>query len=112
MMSFSVIRQGALQAIFHDDVWKGDHDFLKVIHSNFISAMHGFQDNEVLFPTRYDVTVIYPLGGVFLDGIWKRDPSFIIMVHWLISLISYRFEVIRHFILAGISYFWPILGVF
>jgi len=37
---------------------------------------------------------------VFVDGIWKSTPSFISMVHWHISRISYRFEVIRHFILT------------
>jgi len=48
----------------------------------------------------------------FVDGIWKSDPSFIIMVNWFISRISYRFGVIRHFILAGNCPLRPILGVF
>jgi len=29
----------------------------------FLSVMHGFQDNEVLLQTGYDVIVISPLGG-------------------------------------------------
>jgi len=33
-------------------------------YSNFISAMHGFQDNEVLLLTVYDVIVSPPPGGV------------------------------------------------
>jgi len=33
-----------------------------VIHSNFISAMHGFRYNEVLFQAGYDVIVISPPG--------------------------------------------------
>jgi len=59
--------------------------------------------------------VIPPLGGVytgFVNGIWKNIPSFIIMVHWHIPHISYRFEVIRNFILAGNFFFRPILGCF
>jgi len=39
-----------------------------VFHSNFLSVMHGFRDNEVLLPTGNDVIVISPLGG-FVDGI-------------------------------------------
>jgi len=109
------LRQGALQAIFHDDLWKSDHDFLIVIHSNALSAMHGFWDSEVLLPTGYDVIVISLLGvshAGFVDRIWKSDPCFIIMVHWHISRISYCFEVIQHFILDCNCKFWSILGVF
>jgi len=114
MTSSRFLHQGALQAIFHDGFWKSDHDFLIVIHSNFVSGMQGFRDNEVLLPTGYDVIVIYPLGAFHMglvDGIWKSDPSFIIMVHRHISRISYHFGVIRHFILAGNCPFRPILGV-
>jgi len=49
---------------------------------------------------------------VFIDGIWNSDTSFFIMVHWHISRISYRFAVIRRFILFGSCPFPPILGVF
>jgi len=46
-----------------------------VIHSNFLSAMDGFRDNEVLLPTGYDVIVISPLGSVFRrffhDGVFR-----------------------------------------
>jgi len=92
------------------DFWKSEHDFLIVIHSNFLSVMHGFWANEALLPTGYDVIVISPLGAFhtgFVDRIWKSDPSFIIMVHWQISCISYRFGLIRHFIVAGNCPFWP-----
>jgi len=34
-----------------------------VIHSNFLSAMHGVLDNEVLLQTGNDVIVISPPGG-------------------------------------------------
>jgi len=66
MTSLSVLRQGALQAIFHDVFWKTDHDFLIVIHSNFLSGMHGFRDNEVLLQARYDVIASPPPGGAAL----------------------------------------------
>jgi len=104
MTSSSVLRQGALHEIVRDGLWLSDHDFLIALHSNFLSGMHVFRDNEVLLQTGYDVIVISPPRGVsrrFFDGIWKSDPSLIIVVHWYISHISYRFGVIRHFILAG-----------
>jgi len=84
MTSSSVLCQGALHAIFHDGFWKSDHDFLKVIHSNFLSGMHGFRDNGVLLQAGYDVIVISPLGGVsgdFHDGFWKSDHDFLIAFH-------------------------------
>jgi len=64
-----------------------------------LTGMHGFRDNEVLLPTGNDVIVISPLGAFhtgFVDGIWKSDTSFIIMVHWHSSRISYRFGIIRN----------------
>jgi len=161
------IRQGALHAVLYDGIWMRKHDFLIAFHSNVLSGMHGFWDNEVLLPTGYDVIVIYPPGGalgnfssrilkerpwlpdsvpyyffylgcmvskitrfyckpdmtswflrqealyaILYNGFWKRDPSFIIMVLWHISRISYLFGVIRHFILVGKCPFWTILGVF
>jgi len=39
------------------------HDFYIVFYSNFLSGMHGFRDNEVLFKAGYDVIVISPTGG-------------------------------------------------
>jgi len=49
----------ALQAIFHDGYWKSEHDFLIVINSNFLSAMHGFRDNEVF------IVIIISIRGRF-----------------------------------------------
>jgi len=43
----SVLRQGKLHTLFHDEFWKSDHDFQLMIHSNFLATMHGFRDNEV-----------------------------------------------------------------
>jgi len=91
--SSSVLRQGALHALFHDGFWKSDHDFLIAFHNNLSAVMHGFKYNGVLLQIGYDVIVTPPLC---VDGIWKSDSSFIIMVHWHISCISYRFEVMRH----------------
>jgi len=42
------------------------NDFLIVIHNNFLSAMHGFRNYEVLLRAEYEVIVISPLGGVLL----------------------------------------------
>jgi len=36
---------------------------LIVSHSNFLSGMHGFRDNEVLLQAGYEVIVISPPGG-------------------------------------------------
>jgi len=45
-----------------------DHDFLIVFHSNLLSLIHGFRDNEVLLQAGYDVMVISPLGGASGDS--------------------------------------------
>jgi len=76
--------QGALHAIFHEGFWKSYHDFLIVFHSDFLSGMHGFRDNEVLLQAGYDVIVISPLAGVsgdFHDGFWKSDHDSLIAFH-------------------------------
>jgi len=43
-------------------IWKSlsDLDFRIVIHSNFLSRMHGY---ELLLQVRYHVIVIWPPGG-------------------------------------------------
>jgi len=68
--------------------------------------MHGFRDNEVLLLTGYDVIVSLPLGGVshtFLLNLkeWPQFHNHGSLTY--ISRISYRFEVIRHVILAVIA---------
>jgi len=45
-----------------------------VIHSNYLSGMHGFQDNEVLLQAEYDVIVISPSRSVFSCQILKERP--------------------------------------
>jgi len=112
MTSSRFLRQGSLQAIFHDGFWKSDRDFLIAFLSNVLCGMHDFRDNEVLLPTGYDVIVISMLGGVshrFCCRNLKEDPSFIIIVHRHISRISYCFGGNQHFILAVNCPFRPIL---
>jgi len=84
MTSSWFLRQAALQTIFHDGFWKRDHDFLIVFHINFLSGMHGFQDNEGLLTTGYDVIVISPPGGAscyLCKGFSKRNHDFLIAFH-------------------------------
>jgi len=71
MTSSSVLRHGMLHTLFHGGFWKSDHDFKLMIHSNFLSGMHGFRDNEVLLPTGYNVIMISPLGGVSGEFSWR-----------------------------------------
>jgi len=59
MTSSWFLRYGALHEIFHDGFWKSDRGFLIAFHSNFLSGMHSFRDNEVLLQDGYDVIVIY-----------------------------------------------------
>jgi len=42
-----------------------------VINSKFLSAMHGFRDNEVLLQGAYDVIVIFRQGA--LQAIFMTD---------------------------------------
>jgi len=44
---------------------------MKVIHINFLSAMSGFQDSEVLLLTGYDVIVISPPGAASGEFSWR-----------------------------------------
>jgi len=103
MTSSWFLRQGALHAIFLDGLWKSDHDFLIAFHSNVLSAMRGFRDNEVLLQAGYDVIVISPLGGVsgnFHDGFWKSDHDFLLVINGDVCPNSNGLEVIRHFLLT------------
>jgi len=57
--------------ILKERPWKSDHDFPIAFHSNFLSAMHSFRDNEVLLPTEYDVIVISPSGVTSRNFKWR-----------------------------------------
>jgi len=61
---------GAHHAILYDGFWKSDHDFLIVFHSNFLSGMHAYRDNEVLLQGGYDVIVISTPWGDASDEFW------------------------------------------
>jgi len=86
MTSSRFLRQGSLHAILHDGFWKSEHDFLMAFHSNFLSVMHGFRDNEVLLLTGYDFIVDPPPGGrctTFSGRILKERP-------WLPNSLLYQ----------------------
>jgi len=79
---YDVIVISPLGSAFGEFPWrilKSDHDFLIVLHSNFLSGMRGFRDNEVLLQAGYDVIVISPLGGISHRFCWrnlKERPQF------------------------------------
>jgi len=108
---------GALHAIFHDGLWKSDHDFFIAFYNNFLVAVHGFRDNEVLLQTGYDVIVISPLGGVSGDFSWqfcKSDYNFLWVVNGNFCPHSNGLKVIRHSLFAwdfllSVKY-WGFLG--
>jgi len=62
-----ILGQGALHAILYDGFRKRDHNFLIAFHSNFLSGMHGFRDNEVLLQAGYDNIVNSPPGAASGD---------------------------------------------
>jgi len=69
---------GRAAQTFYDRLSKSDHDFMIAFHSNFLSAIHGFQDNEVLLQSRYDGIISPPLGGfhtIFARNM-KERPQF------------------------------------
>jgi len=76
--------QGALHAILQNGFWKSDHDFLIAFHSNFLSVMHGFQDNEVYCQPDMTSSSVLRQGALhahFHDGFWKSDHDFLIAFH-------------------------------
>jgi len=84
MTSSWFLHQGSLHAILLDGFWKSEHDFLIAFHSNFLSVMLGFRDNEVLLPTGYDFIISLPPGALhvhFHDEFWKSDDDFLIVFH-------------------------------
>jgi len=81
MTSSWFLRQWSLHAISHIGFWKSDHDFLIAFHSNFLSGMHAFRDNEELLQARYD-TIVISFSGALYDILhnrfWKSDHDFLI----------------------------------
>jgi len=107
MTSSSVLCLGALHAHFQVGFWKSDHNFLIAFHSNFLSGMHGFRDNVVLFLAGCDVIVISPPGGAagsLLIADSERttdDPTFILVLHCNYTSIVHRFWFNELFMFAG-----------
>jgi len=112
MTSSWYLRQGAARTFSR---WlilcTSDQDFLKRFLSKFFL---GFIVSEITwFYCKPDMTSSSVLRhALFPDWFWKSDPSFIIMVNRHISRVSHRFEVKRHFMLAGNCPFRPIVLVF
>jgi len=48
---------------------------MKVFNSNFLSAMYGFRDNEILLPTGYDVIVSPPPLGAARTHFFMTDSE-------------------------------------
>jgi len=70
------IRHGALARMLYNGLWKSDNDLLKAFHSNFLSGMHGFRDDEVLLSTGYDVMSVirqWAMQALFHAVFWKSD---------------------------------------
>jgi len=72
---------GGFHAIIHDEFCKSNYDFLIVIHSNFLYAMNGFWDNEVLLPTIHDV-IVSPLPGGAARDFFMTDSERATMTSW------------------------------
>jgi len=91
MTPSSVLLQGALHALFMTDSERATITMI-MFHSNFLSGM---RDNEVLFPTGYDVIVSLPPGDAartFLDGFWKSDHDFLIALYSIFSAVMHGFQ--------------------
>jgi len=116
MTSSWFLRQGSLHAILRNEFWKSDHDFLIAFHSNFLSVMHGFRDNEVLLQARYDVIVISPPGGAsryFTWRILKRRPRLYIHVQLTLFVYLERFRSYSTFLIwLGFPYWGRNFGGF
>jgi len=96
MTSWWYNHQWGLRAIFPDRFRKGDYDFRIVIHSNFLSAMQGFRDNEVLLPTGYDVIVGVSPGSASGDFWWlipQKRPWLSDSVHSFFNKIASMADV-------------------
>jgi len=97
--------------LFHDGFWKSDHDFQLMIHSNFLASMHGFQDNEVVLPTGYDMTSSSDLRQgrftwFFMTWFWKSDYDFLIVMHNNFLSVMHGFQDNEVFLQADMTSSW------
>jgi len=77
-------RQGALQAIFHDELWKSDDDFLIVFHRNFY--LRCMVSEMIRFYCKPDMTSSWfirlgALQMIIHDRFWKSEHDFLIVFH-------------------------------
>jgi len=97
MTSWWFLRLGVLQTIIHDGFWKNEHDFLLVIHCNFLFVMHGSRHDEVL-QAGYDDIVMFPLEALpanFHDAFWKSDHDFLMTFYNANSFFFRAFNVLN-----------------
>jgi len=64
----------------YDGFWKSDYDLPIVIHSNFLSVMHGLRDNEILLQAEYDVIVSLRQGAQ--HALFMTDSEGAAMTSW------------------------------
>ena len=79
----STFHQRALQIISACWFWKGDLDFILVLHCNYMSIVHRFRYNELFMFAGNDVIAISSLGGAscyMSRWIRKARPRFYISV--------------------------------
>jgi len=81
--------------------WKGDPDFILVLHYNYMSVVHSFRFNELFMFAGNDVIAISSLGELHVIsdyGFRNGDPDFIFMFNWHFLCILNRLEVIQLFL--------------
>ena len=86
---------GALQVISDRGFWKGDPDFILVLHCNYMSIVHRFRYNELFMFAGNDVTAISSLGGAsgnFWLRILKGRPRLYIHVQLTLFVYLERFR--------------------
>jgi len=81
--------KGSLHTILHNGFWKSEHDFLIAIPINFIFAMHGFRDNDVLMQAEYNVIVISPPGGATRNFLMADSERATLSFHVQLTLFVY-----------------------
>jgi len=113
MTSSWFLRQGRCTQFFDSRFWKGDPDFILVLHCNYTSIVHHFRFNYLFMFAGNDVIAISSLGDA--SGFWKGNPDFISMFNWHLLSILNGLDVMRLFYLFGWDFllgvkFWGLLG--
>jgi len=91
------LRQGRCTQLFDCRFWKGDADFIWVFHCKYTSIMHRLRFNELFMFARNDIIAIWSLEGAS-GNFWLR-----ILFNWYFLSILSGLDVIRLFLLTGIS---------